>query len=321
DTPRRGADALVALAQEHGAKGLVWIAYDGEGPLREVSTGDATSGIKTENVRSPVARFFEADTLAALGERCGAVRGDMLLIVADTDEVSSRVLDVLLRHVAAERELLDPNVLAFALITEYPMFEWDAQGQRWSAVHHLFTAPYEDDLALMDSDPARVRSRAYDLVCNGQEIGSGSIRIHRRELLLRVLRRLDFSESEAEARFGHMLEAFTFGAPPHGGIAPGLDRTVALFAGERDIREVIAFPKTKSAADPLTGAPSAVTAIQLAEVHIALTAEAEAAQAERSAEVQPERSAEVQAERSGEVQPARHADEDPERGAQAPDGV
>ena len=279
DTPRRGADSLVALAQEHGAKGLVWIAYDGEGPLREVSTGGATSGIKAENVRSPVARFFDEDTLAALGERCGALRGDMLLIVADQDEVSSRVLDVLLRHVAAERELLDPGVLAFALITEFPMFEWDAQAQRWTPMHHLFTTPYDDDLALMESDPGRMRSHAYDLVCNGQEIGSGSIRIHRREILLQVLRRLDFSEAEAEARFGHMLEAFTFGAPPHGGIATGLDRTVALFAGERDMREVIAFPKTKSAADPLTGAPSAVGPDQLAEVHIALTAEAEAAQA------------------------------------------
>ena len=279
DTPRRGADALVELSRASGAKGLVWIAYDGEGPLREAPGG----GVDAAFARSPVARFFDEDTLAALGERCGAARGDMLLIVADQDEVSSRVLDVLLRHVAAERELLDPGVLAFALITEYPMFEWDAQGQRWSAMHHLFTAPYEDDLPLMATDPARVRSRAYDLVCNGQEIGSGSIRIHRREVLLQVLRRLELSEAEAEARFGHMLEAFTFGAPPHGGIAPGLDRTVALFAGERDIREVIAFPKTKSASDPLTGAPAPVRADQLAELHIALTAEAEAALAERDA--------------------------------------
>ena len=273
DIPRRGADALVEFAQEQGAKGLVWMAFDGEGPLREVSA----EGPKTQNVRSPVARFFEADTLAAMGERCGAERGDMLLIVADQDAVSSRVLDALMRHVAEQRGLADPNVLAFALVTEFPMFEWDETEERWSAVHHLFTAPFEEDLSLIESDPGKVRSRAYDLVCNGQEIGSGSIRIHRRELLLQVLRRLELNEEEAEARFGHMLEAFTYGAPPHGGAAWGLDRTVALFAGERDIREVIAFPKTKSAADPMTGAPAPVDDDQLAEVHISLTAEARAA--------------------------------------------
>ncbi|MCY4616025.1 MAG: aspartate--tRNA ligase, partial [Chloroflexi bacterium] len=222
--------------------------------------------------------------LSALAEACGASPGDMLLIVADQDAVSSRVLDVLMRRVAEDRDLADPNMLAFAFITEFPMFEWDAQGQRWSAMHHLFTAPFDEDVELMGSDPGGARSRAYDLVCNGQEIGSGSIRIHRRELLSRVLQLLDLDEAEAEERFGHMLEAFTYGAPPHGGIAPGLDRTVALFAGERDIREVIAFPKTKSATDPLTGAPASVRDDQMAEVHITLTPEARAAQAERAPE-------------------------------------
>ena len=271
DTPRRGADALEALAKESGAGGLVWIVYEEDG-----------------SVRSPVARFFEEETLAALASACGASNGDMLLIVADQDAVSSRVLDVLMRRVAEDRDLADPNVLAFAFITEFPMFEWDAQGQRWSAMHHLFTAPFEEDVELMEEDPAAARSRAYDLVCNGQEIGSGSIRIHRRELLSRVLRLLDLDESEAEERFGHMLEAFTYGAPPHGGIAPGLDRTVALFAGERDIREVIAFPKTKSATDPLTGAPASVRDEQLAEVHIALTPEAEVAQSQRDGSAREE---------------------------------
>ena len=271
DTPRRGADALEALAKESGAGGLVWIVYEEDG-----------------SVRSPVARFFDKEALAALAAACGASPGDMLLIVADQDAMSSRVLDVLMRRVAEDRDLADPNVLAFAFITEFPMFEWDALGQRWSAMHHLFTAPFDEDVDLIDSDPGAARSRAYDLICNGQEIGSGSIRIHRRDLLSRVLQRLNLDEAEAEERFGHMLEAFTYGAPPHGGIAPGLDRTVALFAGERDIREVIAFPKTKSATDPLTGAPAGVHREQLAEVHITLTPGARAAQAERAGSVREE---------------------------------
>ncbi|MBX7111195.1 MAG: aspartate--tRNA ligase [Dehalococcoidia bacterium] len=261
DTPRRGLDALTELARENGAGGLVTVAFTGEGSL---------DGLTAEDVRSPVARFFTPEQFAALGRACGASRGDLLLIAADRDAVTSRVLDVLRRRVAEDRDLADPGQLIFAFITQFPMFEWDGDEQRWSAVHHLFTAPFAEDVELMDTDPGAVRSHAYDIVCNGQEIGSGSIRIHRRELLMRVLARLGMAEEEATTKFGHMLEAFTYGAPPHGGIAPGIDRTVALFAGERDIREVIAFPKTKSASDPMTGAPSPVSERQLRDVHIAL---------------------------------------------------
>lgn len=192
----------------------------------------------------------------------------MLLIVADRDAVSSRVLDVLMRRVAADRDLADPSMLAFAMVTEFPMFEWDAQGQRWSAMHHLFTAPFDEDLDLIETDPGNVRSRAYDIVCNGQEIGSGSIRIHRRELLSRVLKRLNLDEAEAEERFGHMLEAFTYGAPPHGGIAPGLDRIVMLLADEPNIREVVAFPMNQQAEDLLLGAPAPASPRHLRELHI-----------------------------------------------------
>ncbi|MGE0133907.1 MAG: aspartate--tRNA ligase [Dehalococcoidia bacterium] len=261
DTPRRGLDALTELARENGAGGLVTVAFNGEGSL---------DGLTVEDVRSPVARFFTPEQFAALGRACGASRGDLLLIAADRDAVTSRVLDVLRRRIAEDRDLPDPGRLVFAFITQFPMFEWDEDEQRWSAVHHLFTSPFAEDVELIDSDPGAVRSHAYDIVCNGQEIGSGSIRIHRRELLSRVLARLGMAEEEATAKFGHMLEAFTFGAPPHGGIAPGIDRTVALFAGERDIREVIAFPKTKSASDPMTGAPAPVSERQLRDVHIAL---------------------------------------------------
>ncbi|MBM3141131.1 MAG: aspartate--tRNA ligase, partial [Chloroflexi bacterium] len=262
---RREVDRLAEMAREAGAKGLVWVQFTGEGRLE---------GLGTDDVKSPVNRFFTPEQLAELGIACGARRGDMLLIAADRDAVTSRVLDLLRRHVADEQLLTDPGQFAFAFITEFPMFEWDETNERWSATHHLFTAPYDEDLGRLADDPGSVRSRAYDLVCNGQEIGSGSIRIHSREILLRVLRVLGIGLEEAKLRFGHMLEAFTFGAPPHGGIAPGIDRTVALFAGERDIREVIAFPKTKSAADGLTGAPAPVTAEQLAEVHIELDATA-----------------------------------------------
>lgn len=264
-TPRREVDRLTEMAREAGAKGLVWVQFAGAGRL---------DGLTDDDVKSPVGRFFTPAQLGDLGAASGAVRGDMLLITADRDAITSRVLDVLRRHIAEAQDLADPNALAFAFITEFPMFEWDETGERWSAVHHLFTSPFPDDHDLIESDPGSVRSRAYDLICNGQEVASGSIRIHRQEILLRVLKTLGMSLDEAQARFGHMLEAFTFGAPPHGGIAPGIDRTVAIFAGERDIREVIAFPKTKSAADAMTGAPAPVSAAQLAEVHIALDAAA-----------------------------------------------
>ena len=243
------------------------MAFTGEGPIEAITL---------DEVRSPVARFFTVEQIVALAQAAGAGRGDLLLAVADRDAISSRALDVLRRQLAEDRALADPSRLEFAFITQFPMFEWDENESRWSAVHHLFTAPFAEDVDRLESDPGSVRSHAYDLICNGQEISSGSIRIHQRALLSRVLALLGMSDAEAEQKFGHMLEAFAFGAPPHGGMAPGIDRTVALYAGERDIREVIAFPKTKSASDPMTGAPSPVSAAQLAEVHIAVVAPAAA---------------------------------------------
>ena len=278
EVTRREIERMTELAREAGAKGLVTFAFAGTGPL---------DGLTAEEVRSPVARFFDAETLAALGRDGGASRGDLLLAVADEDAVTSRALDALRRHVAEQRELADPGTLAFAWVTEFPMFGWDEQTQKWDAVHHLFTAPFADDLPLLERDPGGVRSHSYDLVCNGFEIGGGSIRIHRPEVQLAVLRTLGIDELQARERFGHMLEAFTFGAPPHGGIALGLDRTVALFTGARDIRDVIAFPKTKSATDLLTGAPAPVDARQLADVHIALAGAASQA-LERDAEGAPD---------------------------------
>ena len=261
DIPRRGIDALTEVAREAGASGLVWAQFSGEGPLDELTADD---------VRSPVQRFFTPDQLGALASAAGGTRGDALLLAAGPDALTSKVLDVLRRKVAEDRGLADPDRLAFLFVTQFPMFEWDADGDRWSAVHHLFTAPYEEDLPLLTTDPGAMRSHAYDIVCNGQEIASGSIRIHSRDTQMAVFRTLGIGIEEARLKFGHMLDAFTYGAPPHGGIAPGIDRTVALFAGERDIREVIAFPKTKSASDPMTGAPAAVAPQQLFDVHIML---------------------------------------------------
>ena len=265
DTSRREVDRLVEMAKEAGAKGLVWAQFTGEGAL---------DGLTDEDVKSPVGRFFDADALAELGRACGAERGDMLLIAADQDAVTSRVLDVLRRHVAAERGLADPDRLAFVWVNEFPLLEWDDEAERWSAVHHLFTSPMEEDRALLETDPGKVRARAYDVICNGQEIGGGSVRMHRREMQQEVMSLLGLSPDDAHEQFAHMLDAFEYGAPPHGGIAWGLDRTVALFSGESDIREVIAFPKTKSAVDMVTGAPAPVAANQLGEVHVDLNAQA-----------------------------------------------
>jgi len=276
DTSRRDVDRLVDMAKEAGARGLVWAQFLGEGSL---------DGLTDEDVKSPVGRFFDAEALSELGRTTGAVRGDMLLIAADQDTVTSRVLDVLRRHVAADRGLADQDRLAFVWITEFPLLEWDDEAERWSAVHHLFTSPMEEDRPLLESDPGKVRGRAYDVICNGQEIGGGSIRMHRREMQQEVMSLLGLSPEDAQAQFAHMLDAFEYGAPPHGGIAWGLDRTVALFAEESDIREVIAFPKTKSAVDMLTGAPAPVSQKQLGEVHVDLAADAREALAAAAGDV------------------------------------
>jgi aspartyl-tRNA synthetase len=193
------------------------------------------------------------------------------------------VLDALRREMAERLQLAEEDLLAFAFVTDFPMFERDEERGGWTFAHNPFAMPHEADVERLESDPASVLSHAYDIVCNGQEIGSGSIRIHEAELQLRVFEMLGIDRERAWAQFGHMLTAFGYGAPPHGGIATGIDRTAALFAGERDIRELIAFPKTKSASDPMTGAPAPVADAQLADVHITLTPEARQAIEERDA--------------------------------------
>ncbi len=259
---RKKVDSLTTFVQQYGAKGLVSMQLRGEGELDSLTADD---------VKSPVAKFFTVEQVASLARLAGAKRGDMLLMVADKEAAANKALDPLRRELASRLELADPDVLAFVFVTDYPLLDWSETEKRWTAAHHPFTSPNLEDLALMESDPAAVRSHAYDCVCNGWELFSGSIRIHQREVQEAVFKRLGVSPEEAERRFGHLLEAFEFGAPPHAGIGAGIDRLLAVLLRESDIREVIAFPKTKSASDPMTGAPTAISDEQLAELHIAVT--------------------------------------------------
>jgi aspartyl-tRNA synthetase len=256
---RRQIDEFTEVAKGRGAKGLVTVGLQGD-PLT----------LTPEQVRSPVARFLSSDLLREMAARAGANRGDLILLVADAEAVANAVLDTLRREIAGRLNLADRNTFAYLFVTDFPLFEWNEGEGRWDSAHHPFTAPKDEDVALLDSDPGRVRSKAYDLVCNGWELGSGSIRIHQRDVQARIFSLLNISPEEQQERFGHMLDAFEYGAPPHGGVAPGIDRTVAILAGVPDIREVIAFPKTKTASDPMTGAPSPVDARQLHELHIAV---------------------------------------------------
>ncbi|MGQ9573546.1 MAG: aspartate--tRNA ligase [Dehalococcoidia bacterium] len=248
---RRELDELAELAKQEGAKGLAYLALSPEGELR-----------------SSFAKFLDERRVAALTERLGGQAGDLLLFVAAEAKVANAALSRLRLALGDRLGLRDPDVLAFCWVIDFPLFEWDAEGQRWDPSHHLFTAPVEEDLPLLDRDPGQARGQQYDLVCNGEEMAGGSIRIHRREVQEKVFRLIGLDEGVARERFGHMLTAFEYGTPPHGGIAPGIDRLVMMLAGEPNIREVIAFPKSQQAADLMAGAPSPADPSQLEELHI-----------------------------------------------------
>ena len=254
---RKEVDRFTDLAKTLGAKGLVSIQFSAD-----------PSTATEDDVRSPVLRQLGLETATAIGQRCGAASGDLVLLAADADSVVNTTLDGIRREIARRLELADPLALHYAFITEFPLVEWNSDEDRWDAMHHPFTAPFEADMDKLESDPGAVRARAYDIVANGYELASGSIRIHQRDMQERVFRLLGMDEAEAQERFGHMLEAFEYGAPPHGGIAPGLDRVAMLLAGRSNIREVIAFPKTQAATDPMTGAPSPIPQEQLDELAI-----------------------------------------------------
>jgi aspartyl-tRNA synthetase len=250
DFTRKQIDELTEFAAVYRAKGLAWIK------------------IKEDQWQSPIAKFFSDAEKEALKQRLDLEPGDIVFFVADKPNITNEALGQLRNELARRLGLIDDNEFKFTWITHFPMFEYDETEKRYQALHHPFTAPMEADIDKLESNPLDVNSRAYDLVLNGVEIGGGSIRIHDSELQERVLKCLGIGKEEANEKFGFLLEALTFGAPPHGGLAFGLDRLVMLICREDSIRNVIAFPKTQKATCLMTQAPSKAVAAQLRELAI-----------------------------------------------------
>ncbi|MCL4847096.1 MAG: aspartate--tRNA ligase [Acidobacteria bacterium] len=248
---RKELDELVEQARQLGAAGLVWARRNAEGV-----------------VQSSILKAVGEPAVVAALDAAGAGPADLLLVAGGAPEATSKVLGQLRLAIAKKQGLLRPDEFAFTWVIDFPLFEWDAEQQRHAPMHHPFTSPAEEDLGRLESAPGDVRAKAYDLVLNGSEIGGGSIRIHDPKLQATIFRLLNISDEEAALRFGFFLEALEHGTPPHGGIALGLDRIVAILAGEQSIREVIAFPKTAAAVDLMSGAPSTVDPQQLRELHL-----------------------------------------------------
>ncbi len=252
---RKDIDALGEFVAIYKAKGLAWLKVTEEG------------------LNGPIAKFFEGEMADKLVERMGAEAGDLLLFGADQSNVVADALGALRLKLGKELGLINESKFAFLWIVDWPLFEYDAEEGRYYAAHHPFTRPFDEDIELMDTDPAAVRAQAYDIVLNGYELGGGSLRIFEPELQNKMFKLLGFTEEEAREQFGFLLEAFEYGVPPHGGLAFGLDRFVMLLAGRTNLRDTIAFPKTATASCLLTSAPSPVADAQLQELKLAVTAE------------------------------------------------
>jgi len=252
---RKDLDILAGFVSDWGARGLVWIKVTDDG------------------WQSPIGKFFDQGQRVSVNQLMDVAPGDLLLIVADKPDVTNHCLGLLRQEVAKKLGLIKEGNYAFLWVYRFPLLEYDEEEKRWQAVHHPFTAPMEEDIHLLPSNPEKARARAYDLVLNGAEIGGGSVRIHRIDLQEKMFEILGISKEEAERKFGFFLEALKYGAPPHAGIALGLDRLVAIMAGAESIREVIAFPKTQAATCPLTGAPTPVSDDQLRELGLSLRRE------------------------------------------------
>ena len=257
--PRKKIDALIEYAKTYGAKGLAYIVINEDG-----------------SYKSSFAKFMTEEQMNALVVAMNGKPGDLLLFAADKTKVVWTVLGALRCHLAELMGLVDKNVYRFVWITEFPLLEWSDEENRFTAMHHPFTMPMEEDLQYIDSDPGRVRAKAYDIVLNGNEIGGGSVRIHQDDIQEKMFECLGFTKEQAHDRFGFLLEAFKYGVPPHAGLAYGLDRLVMLMAKQDSIRDVIAFPKVKDASCLMTNAPDYVDDKQLAELGIEVTPEAEA---------------------------------------------
>jgi aspartyl-tRNA synthetase len=245
---RREIDELTELARQNGAKGL------------------ATFQLNEDGIRSPIAKFLTEDEIAALTSGIGAATGDLVLIVADQPAVVAKTLSALRDEFGRRLNLADPDVLAFCWVYEFPLLEWDEEGNRWDATHNPFSGYYAEDEALLESDPGAVRAKQYDLVGNGNELGGGSIRIHNRAKQERIFSLMGHKVEDQAERFGALLDALEYGAPPHGGIAMGIDRFAMILADEDSIRDVIAFPKNQRGIDVMFQAPAAVAVDQLDEL-------------------------------------------------------
>ncbi len=254
---RKDIDELQAFAKEWGGKGLAHLIVEPSGELR-----------------SPIAKFLSEAEVAAILEATGAAPGSVVFLAADSEAIVNRVLGALRSHLAERFDLIDRDAWKFLYVVDFPLFKQDEETGGWAAEHHMFTAPVRVHEDLIETDPGAVLSEAYDMVLNGTEMASGSIRINRSDLQQRVFDAVGFERADAEERFGFLLRALRYGAPPHGGIAPGLDRTVMTLAGTDNLREVIAFPKIGGGHDPLTGAPAPVPAEQVSELGLSLRAPA-----------------------------------------------